>query len=41
LQSILYNFRLDYVGSGTLSDVHQSSMILVINMDAAGNTDTD
>jgi len=41
LQSILYNFRLDYVGGGTLSDVHKSSMILVINIDAAGNTDTD
>ena len=35
-EEFLYNLRLDYVGSGTLSDVHQSSMILVINMDAAG-----
>jgi len=35
LQSFLYNFRLDYVGSGTLSDVYQRSMILVINMDPA------
>jgi len=32
LQSFLYNFRLDYVGSGTLSDVPQSSMILFINI---------
>jgi len=31
-----FPFRLDYVGCDTLSDVHQSSMILVISMDAAG-----
>jgi len=36
MQSFLYNFRLDYVGSGTLPDVYQSSMILVTNMDATG-----
>ena len=36
LGSSLYNFRLNYEWywySGTLSDAHHSSMLLVINMD--------
>jgi len=36
LQRFLYNFWLDYVGSGTLSNIHHSSMLLVIKMVVAG-----
>jgi len=36
LKSFFGNFRLDCVGSGTLSNVHHSSMLLVINMGANG-----
>jgi len=36
-QSFLYNFRFDDVGNGTLSNVHHRNMLLVINMDVAGD----